>query len=46
VPVWECRRAEDELEAVIAMGYVERLRDGRLTITYKGQNYVRDGLGG
>lgn len=44
LPVWECRRAEDELEAVMARGHVERLRDGRLTITYKGQNYVREGL--
>lgn len=41
---WECRQASDELEPVLAMGYVERLRDGRFTITYKGQNYVREGL--
>lgn len=41
---WSCRQATDELEAVIAMGFVERLREGRFTITYKGQNYVRDGL--
>lgn len=44
LPQWACRVADDELEAVFARGHVERLRDGRLTITYKGQNYVREGL--
>ena len=46
LPAWACRRAEDELEAVLARGHVEQLRDGRFTITYKGQNYVREGLSG
>lgn len=46
LPAWACRRAEDELEAVLARGHVEKLRDGRFTITYKGQNYVREGLSG
>lgn len=46
LPLWACRQADVELEAVMARGHVERLRDGRLTITYKGQNYVREGLAG
>ncbi len=46
LPQWACRSAEDELEPVVVRGHVERLRDGRLTITYKGQNYVREGLSG
>jgi hypothetical protein len=44
LPAWECRTLDEPLELVLAKGFVERLRDGRLTMTYKGQNYVRDGL--
>ena len=44
LPAWECHRVEDVLEEVLVRGHVERLRDGTLSITFKGQNYVREGL--
>jgi hypothetical protein len=44
LPAWECHEAETEIELPLTLGYLERLRDGRYTLTFKGQNYVRDGL--
>lgn len=44
LPAWSCREAVDELELPMTLGHIEALRDGRLTLTFKGQNYVRDGL--
>jgi hypothetical protein len=44
LPTWSCREVSDELELPMTLGHIERLRDGRLTLTFKGQNYVRDGL--
>lgn len=44
LPAWECRETQTEIEMPIASGFLERLRDGRYTLTFKGQNYVRNGL--
>jgi hypothetical protein len=44
LPAWACREVVEELELPLMLGHIERLRDGRLTLTFKGQNYVRDGL--
>ena len=44
LPAWECHHMDDQLELVVAQGFVDQLRDGRYTLTFKGQNYVRDGL--
>ncbi|MEB3196679.1 MAG: hypothetical protein VKP62_05690 [Candidatus Sericytochromatia bacterium] len=44
LPAWDCRQVDIELESVLTMGWLERLRDGHYTLTFKGQNYVRDGL--
>lgn len=44
VPAWDCQRTEDVVEEVQVRGHVEKLRDGTWCITYKGQNYVREGL--
>lgn len=44
VPAWDCQRAEDLVEEALVRGHVEKLRDGTYAITFKGQNYVREGL--
>ncbi|MEB3221222.1 MAG: hypothetical protein VKS61_05140 [Candidatus Sericytochromatia bacterium] len=44
LPAWSCREAGEELELPMTLGHIEQLRDGRLSLTFKGQNYVRDGL--
>ncbi|MEB3330612.1 MAG: hypothetical protein VKQ33_15405 [Candidatus Sericytochromatia bacterium] len=44
LPAWSCREVADELELPLTLGHIEQLRDGRLTLTFKGQNYVRNGL--
>ena len=41
---WACQSIEEPFELAVAQGYLERLRDGSYTMTYKGQNYVRNGL--
>jgi hypothetical protein len=41
---WECRAADDVIPLAVEMGYLESLRDDKFTLTFKGQNYVRDGL--
>lgn len=45
LPTWECQQVDDVLETVLARGHLDPLRDGRYTLTYHGQGYVRDGLG-
>ena len=44
LPAWAGREVAGPSEAAVAQGYMERLRDGSYTMTYKGQNYVRNGL--
>lgn len=44
VPAWECQRTEDVVEEAQVRGHVEMLRDGSWSITFMGQNYVREGL--
>lgn len=44
LPAWECHEADAEIELPVTLGLLERLHDGRYTLTFKGQNYVRDGL--
>lgn len=41
---WACQATDDVLPLALEMGYLEALRDNRYTLTFKGQNYVRDGL--
>ena len=42
--VWECRVVDDVMPLAVETGYLEPLRDDQYTLTFKGQNYVRDGL--
>lgn len=44
LPEWDCQTVDEPLELALTQGFLEKLRDGRYTLTYKGQNYVRDGL--
>lgn len=44
LPAWACQDANAVMEEALVRGHVEMLRDARACITYKGQNYVREGL--
>ncbi|HEY9722173.1 MAG TPA: hypothetical protein V6D47_09170 [Oscillatoriaceae cyanobacterium] len=44
LPGWECQSIDEPLELALTQGFLEKLRNGRYTLTFKGQNYVRDGL--
>lgn len=44
LPSWDCQNVDDQIELAVTQGYLDPLRDARYTLTFKGQNYVRDGL--
>ena len=41
---WDCQSVEEPFELAVTSGFFEQLRDGSYTLTYKGQNYVQNGL--
>lgn len=41
---WGCQELDEPFELAVTSGYLEPLRDGSYTLTYKGQTYVRNGL--
>lgn len=41
---WGCATVDEPFELAVESGYLERLRDGQYTLTYKGQTYVQNGL--
>ena len=41
---WDCHSVDEPFELAVTSGFFEQLRDGSYTLTYKGQNYVQNGL--
>lgn len=44
LPEWACQTIDEPFELAVTGGYLEPLRDGWYTLTYKGQTYVQNGL--
>jgi hypothetical protein len=44
LPAWDCQTIDEPFELAVTGGYLEPLRDGWYTLTYKGQTYVQNGL--
>lgn len=41
---WGCATVDEPFELAVESGFLEPLRDGQYTLTYKGQTYVQNGL--